>query len=113
MIRPAKRCQSVIMHTCYSILVAVALCGCQSSSPNQASAAHKVSKSRALDLAKQKFCEQYPGRLRAYKVSISSDLYKDAWYVLFTGTGDYAVPGGYTPMLVDKTTGRIEILHSD
>ena len=91
----------------------VAICGCQSTGSNQIGREGRVSKSRALEIAKQTFSELYPDRLSSYKVSISTYLYKDAWYVLFTGTGEYAAPGGYTPILIDKRNGKIQVFPSD
>ena len=94
-------------------MLMVGLCGCQVAKGGHAGGTGEISKKRALQLAKERFSELFPGRLKSYRVSMSSDLYEKAWYVLFTGTGEYAVPGGYTPMLVDKRTGQIKVLDSD
>jgi hypothetical protein len=91
----------------------VGLCGCQLGKGGHGGGTGEISKTRALQLAKERFSELYPGRLKSYRISISSDLYDNAWYVLFTGTGEFAVPGGYTPMLVDKRTGHIRVVESD
>src|SRR5215471_15763106 len=95
-----------------ALLISFSGC-CQPSESRHWGAVGGVSEQRAVELAKQKFSELYPGRLTEYKVSISGDLCKEAWYVLFTGTGKYAKPGGYTPIMVDKATGAIRVVGSD
>ena|ERR1041384_1687544 len=68
-----------------------------------------VSESQALELAKQKFSMLYPTRINSYRISISGALDKENWYILFTGMGEYAVPGGYTGILVNKKTGEVRV----
>ena len=84
--------------------------GCQSSRQVNPGKEPNVTRARALQIAKQEFSKLYPGPLREYQISISDDPDENAWYVLFTGTGDYAVPGGHTPILVDKVGGRVQVL---
>jgi hypothetical protein len=93
------------------LIVVLMLCGCQSRGPNHVEA-QNVSKDQALQIAKQNFSEVYPGRLSSYEISVSGDYSKDDWYVLFTGTEEYARPGGYTPILVNKASGEVKVLGS-
>jgi hypothetical protein len=51
----------------------------------------------------------YPTRINSYRISISGAVDKECWYVLFTGMGEYAVPGGYIAMLVNKKTGVVRV----
>ena len=95
------------------LIVALATSGCQHASPRGSLSRPEISEERAVELAKAKFSELYPGRLIYYTISASDRLTPGSWYVLFTGTGPYALPGGYTPITVNKSTGEVTVLHSD
>ena|ERR1017187_6908341 len=72
-----------------------------------------ISKTDALNLAKVEFSKLYPERVGQYDIRITEDSDRDVWSVWFEGRGKYAVPGGYTLINVNRTTGKTEVAPSD
>ena len=72
-----------------------------------------IPKAEALSRAKREFAKLYPERVAQYDVRIIEDSEDDVWSVWFEGQGEYAVPGGYTRIDVNRTTGKTQVFPSD
>ena len=97
------------------LLLVVALASCQTAS-NGLIGGYQVSQKDAICRATRLFPEQRYGHLENYDLRIldgaklQSKLLPNQWVIHFQGKGEYAEPGGWCTIYVDKKSGKARIL---